>query len=82
MNQSAFKFGGVYPGSGVAAGGQQGRMASMHGGVTGAARGGRNPGASQLRPGSAPIPVGFTPADFQKLLASLLQTTPMRKVNR
>jgi hypothetical protein len=48
---------GVYPGSGVAQGGQQGRMGQLHGGIN-AKSGGSTPGASQPRPdmrgGAAP----------------------------
>lgn len=41
---------GVYPGAGVAAGGQQGRLGVMHGGVGGAKTGGATAGASQRAP--------------------------------
>lgn len=57
---------GVYPGSGVAQGGQQGRSRVMHNGV-GARSGGRTPGASQPRvtgtfaaPRPGQLPAGST----------------------
>lgn len=62
------KLGGVYPGSGVASGGQQGRIKLVHNGL-GAKQGGQTPGASQRRG----LPT--SPATHQELLAALMNTT-------
>lgn len=61
---------GLYPGSGVAPGGQQGRPKLMHNGLA-ARPGGATPGASQPRP--------FAPANHQQLLAALMQNTAIRR---
>jgi hypothetical protein len=62
------KLGGLYPGSGVAPGGQQGRIGAMHGGVTGARRGGSTPGASQRKT----LPA-LQPAGWDELMKMLMQ---------
>ena len=66
---------GLYPGSGVAPGGQQGRPGMVHGGMGGARRGGYTPGASGSRPRPIQVPQPFKPADFNQLLTALLQTS-------
>lgn len=69
------QIGGLYPGSGVAPGGQQGRIKAMHGGVGGARKGGYTPGASARRPQPIQIPQPVQPADYNQLLTALLQTS-------
>lgn len=67
---------GVYPGSGVAPGGQQGRPMMAHNGFGGArAGGGPQIGASRPRPGSP----AFKPATHQQLLAALMATAFPRR---
>ena len=67
---------GLYPGSGVAPGGQQGRPGMVHGGLGGTRPGGATPGASQPRPPRpVQIPQPPRPADYNQLLTALLQTS-------
>lgn len=84
---------GLYPGSGVAPGGQLGRPTHVHGGVTGARPGGHTPNASQLRPLERPgmkpdflpsrpaiqvqVPRPALPPQAAAQLASLLGARPL-----
>lgn len=81
----SFKPSGLYPGSGVAPGGQQGRPAFAHNGLSGVKPGGGPTiGASRPRPphpSHRPMPAvpgaqGFRPADHQSLLAALMAFNP------
>ncbi len=70
-----FKPSGVYPGSGVARGGQQGRPRHVHNGITGSMRGGGvTVGASQPKNYLPKQP--FKPASHQQLLAALMMYNP------
>lgn len=78
------KLGGMYPASGVAPGGQQGRPQFAHNGLPGVRPGGgATVGGSRPRPGAPrpqrPMPGGFKPADFQQLLAALMSTSGLRR---
>ena len=63
---------GISPSSGVASGGQQGRMGLMHNGVGGASRGGGfQPGASPRQIGPTPFNVPGTPPHIAAMLKIL-----------